>query len=647
MLEMLVGAALRSLLLAGLVGLGLRWRRVHDPRLRLTAWTVVLGACLLMPAMTRIAASAGPLIPLPPVAMVLHAGRPAADAAAIPATPVPAELAPPAAPSGRGAQDPAAFAWASLALPLYLLVAGLLLAWLLAGLALSWRIVRCATPVQAGWTAGRDVRVSPRITAPATFGTVILLPPDQAGWSAAKRAAVLAHEAAHVARHDFLVQIIARLHRAVFWFNPLSWWLQRHLSDLAEAASDDAAILGLNDRLVYAEILLDVSARAGRLPGAVAMARAATVRARVERILAQTAAPARTSRRARAVLVCALLLPVLVVAGPLSATPSMPDDMAVADRLAPHHRIGIDPRLLDADAGFYEDMASGSVMTVTRDGDHLLTGRTGQPQVAEYPYTAHDFFLTIAAEQNSFVADAAGVVDHVIHTKNGLATTLDRITPARAAQLQGEYEQRVAEELRPRTPVPLDPAALDDDVGDYALSPTYIFSVTRVGDQLFVQGTDRKAFPVFPYTAHDFFYTAAAAQLSFVGAGPATSMILHQDGRDRTATRVGPEVVRQLQQRLEEERAPHAPSPVAGPLLDRYVGRYANPAITIAISRARDHLSAQVIGYNPYPIYAYSERDFFATSFPAQISFRVDEKGRVVGMVRHEHGEDQVLSKVE
>jgi hypothetical protein len=54
-----------------------------------------------------------------------------------------------------------------------------------------------------------------------------------------------------------------------------------------------------------------------------------------------------------------------------------------------------------------------------------------------------------------------------------------------------------------------------------------------------------------------------------------------------------------------------------------------------------------VIGYNPYPIYAYSERDFFATSFPAQISFRVDEKGRVVGMVRHEHGEDQVLSKVE
>ena len=56
------------------------------------------------------------------------------------------------------------------------------------------------------------------------------------------------------------------------------------------------------------------------------------------------------------------------------------------DGRAPHQRIVVDPKLLEADEGFYEDMATGSVMTVTRDGDHLLTGRTGMLQVAEYPY---------------------------------------------------------------------------------------------------------------------------------------------------------------------------------------------------------------------------------------------------------------------
>jgi hypothetical protein len=65
MLEMLVGAALRSLLLAAAVGLGLRVCRTRDPHVRLMAWKVVLVASLLMPATTRLAASAFPAIAFP------------------------------------------------------------------------------------------------------------------------------------------------------------------------------------------------------------------------------------------------------------------------------------------------------------------------------------------------------------------------------------------------------------------------------------------------------------------------------------------------------------------------------------------------------------------------------------------------------
>ena len=113
---------------------------------------------------------------------------------------------------------------------------------------------------------------------------------------------MLAHEGAHVARRDFAIQLAAGVNRAVFWFNPFSWWLQRQLSDLAEAASDDAAIADLNDRFGYAEILLEISGRVSKLPGAVSMARRAAVAWRIERILSESPPPLAMSRRDRAML---------------------------------------------------------------------------------------------------------------------------------------------------------------------------------------------------------------------------------------------------------------------------------------------------------------------------------------------------------
>ena len=215
--------------------------------------------------------------------------------------------------------------------------------------------------------------------------------------------------------------------------------------------------------------------------------------------------------------------------------------------------------------------------------------------------------------------------------------------------MKAEYEQHVAEELKPHVPVLVDTGTLDRDVGYYALTPTYIFSVTREGDQLVVEGTGRKKFPVFPYSDRDFFYTSAAAQLTFLVAAdsPATALILHQDGRDRRADRVSADVAQQLQRRLDDERQPHVPTLVATHLLDNYAGRYADPAITMVIKRDRDHLSAQVAGYSEYSIYAYTERDFFATTLPAQISFVKDETGKIKGLIRHEHGVDLTLDRID
>ena len=120
--------------------------------------------------------------------------------------------------------------------------------------------------------------------------STILLPADWREWDDAKLNAVLAHEVSHVARHDALTQRLSLLHRAIFWFSPLAWWLDRHLADLAEQASDEAALSCGADRKDYARTLLGFFEALQTAPGrvwwqGVAMAKAGQAEQRVERIL--------------------------------------------------------------------------------------------------------------------------------------------------------------------------------------------------------------------------------------------------------------------------------------------------------------------------------------------------------------------------
>jgi beta-lactamase regulating signal transducer with metallopeptidase domain len=131
------------------------------------------------------------------------------------------------------------------------------------------------------------------ISVPVTMGaprSTILLPTAWREWEDAKLDAVVAHEVSHVARRDALTQRLALLHRAIFWFSPLAWWLDRHLADLAEQASDEAALSCGADRRRYATTLLEFFEALQAAPGrvwwqGVSMAKAGQAEKRVERIL--------------------------------------------------------------------------------------------------------------------------------------------------------------------------------------------------------------------------------------------------------------------------------------------------------------------------------------------------------------------------
>lgn len=95
--------------------------------------------------------------------------------------------------------------------------------------------------------------------APASWGLFkprLLLPQAALDWSESQRKLILLHELAHIARHDWLILLLARTITYVFWFLPPVWWIKSLLEDAAERACDDW-VLTLEGRSEdYADTLL-------------------------------------------------------------------------------------------------------------------------------------------------------------------------------------------------------------------------------------------------------------------------------------------------------------------------------------------------------------------------------------------------------
>jgi TonB family protein len=288
MTSVILEAALRSSALMVVVWLLLRALRVRNPSLERTAWVAVLLAAIAMPLAMKVQ-----LLPtnVAPAFTLLSDGS-------IGSMPV---------------LESTSFDWQAALLWTYLGIAGLLCMRQLIGLLRLWRLRAAATRLSCLRTPDLDIRKSQAIESPVTIFSTIIVPDAFDAWPQSEQDAVLAHEGTHVAHKDFYVQSIAHAHRHLFWFNPLAWWLPHRLSLLSEHISDDAAIETIHERVSYAELLVAFARKSIVGQQAIAMARTATLTARVERILDPESTPSRTSRAKKA-LIAAMLLPVATIA---------------------------------------------------------------------------------------------------------------------------------------------------------------------------------------------------------------------------------------------------------------------------------------------------------------------------------------------
>ena len=127
------------------------------------------------------------------------------------------------------------------------------------------------------------------------------------------------------------------------------------------------------------------------------------------------------------------------------------------------------------------------------------------------------------------------------YPKDGLVTiVLSNFQAAQATPMANNLAGLCFGTYAPPKAVALSTATLDKYVGSYALAPTFILKVYREGDRLITQATGQGPIAIVATAPGEFTAIGPDAKLSFeqTGDAPATSLTLHQGGRDMKAPRV-------------------------------------------------------------------------------------------------------------
>ncbi|OQA38554.1 MAG: Regulatory protein BlaR1 [Acidobacteria bacterium ADurb.Bin340] len=344
----------QGLLVAGATTLLLRVARGATPGTRHALAGIGLFLCFLGPALT--------LAHLWPA----EAALPAPLASSLASLAPPAGVAGSLAPAGPTLADRIrpALPWIVAAWSLGALVA---LTRLAAGWAWLHRLRRRALPASPDWEARlarlarrMGLRRVPGLRLCGTLGgpvvqgwwrPVILMPPALLlNLDAGLLEALLAHELAHLRRHDPLVNLIQSLCETLLFYHPAVWWLSARVRQTREEACDHLAATAIGEprRLALALAELDRF----QLPAPALGAHQGDLMTRIRRLLQPPPPRPLLGGALPAVLTAILLAPFTAHGAPPAPEPApapilvAPDRLAEVDALAKEH--GLDPHLLRA-----------------------------------------------------------------------------------------------------------------------------------------------------------------------------------------------------------------------------------------------------------------------------------------------------------
>jgi beta-lactamase regulating signal transducer with metallopeptidase domain len=308
--QLLIEFIIKTTLIAACTGIALCATRIRNAAARHRAWTSVMLVMLVLPLWIAWGPKAS--IPYAP-SLFPQAGLVVS----------PSENPIVISPSISTAQDPQRSApptsWDAkwFVLGIYLLGVWTLIVRLVVGTIYAQRLVTQAVLEGEHFT-------NPSCAVPVTLGLIhpiTILPNAWQNWPPRQLEVVLAHEREHVRRHDPLFQWLALLNRALFWFHPLAWWLERRLSFLAEQACDDAVLARGCSPDDYSGYLLAMERaviRSGKRLGLIgARMPGSALERRIKQILEGVPAPAVSRKRAACAIAACTISCGLFAAGTL------------------------------------------------------------------------------------------------------------------------------------------------------------------------------------------------------------------------------------------------------------------------------------------------------------------------------------------
>jgi len=170
------------------------------------------------------------------------------------------------------------------------------------------------------------------VQVPAVVGLlrpVILLPANTlTGLLPGQLEMILAHELAHIRRHDLVVNLLQAAVETLLFYHPAVWWISRQVRIERENCCDDLAVGVCGDPLQYARALTRLEELRGETLALAVSARGGLLLHRIRRVVG---GPAPSSGPVRGVTALALLLGLaLAFAGPSLTAIAKPQ---VAERI--------------------------------------------------------------------------------------------------------------------------------------------------------------------------------------------------------------------------------------------------------------------------------------------------------------------------
>ncbi|UCE04217.1 MAG: M56 family metallopeptidase [Candidatus Latescibacterota bacterium] len=237
-------------------------------------------------------------------------------------------------------------------------------------------------PTVVGW-------LRPVVLFPA--GAIAGLPPQHLE-------ALLAHELAHVRRHDYLVNLLQTLVETLLFYHPAVWWVSSRIRHEREHCADDLAVHACGDRVLVARALTAMEElRLSPLhPGVAIAANGGSLVSRIQRLLGRTrGSGAPRGALGPTMLVATLLLGVglqrAVDAG--AAIESQRGEMVVAGSSHANHS---DTGVLGPETAFHGEAQPASQL---RSPAHPQARPAVEPQPA--PHRAHEASVDVIVSLTS------------------------------------------------------------------------------------------------------------------------------------------------------------------------------------------------------------------------------------------------------